>query len=187
MSGDARGVPFPRTVCACAECAAHCRRHPGFLGVGDVERIGAFLGESGPALAAYFRPLVIAKLFNLVDGFRQVTGLAPKAKRGGACVFLTRAGRCRIHAVSPVGCAYFDAHLSDGEGERRSLWFLDQWERAHGRAPIRLQVQPDGAHELCACGHCRCEHEIFGGRCTLTAQCCARFTWRGALPAGYHF
>jgi len=41
-------------------------------------------------------------------------------------------------------------------------------------------------HELCACGHCRCEH--LGGYQGCTRDACVRYTWPGSgadLPADH--
>ena len=38
---------------------------------------------------------------------------------GGQCKFL-QSGRCTIHAVSPYGCAFIDAHQSDADYAQRA-------------------------------------------------------------------
>jgi hypothetical protein len=38
--------------------------------------------------------------------------LVPAAQPGGHCKFLV-AGRCAVHAVSPFGCAFIDAHQAE--------------------------------------------------------------------------
>ena len=45
--------------------------------------------------------------------------LVPATRADGACGFLEH-GRCTIHAVSPYGCAFIDAHQSDAEYAARA-------------------------------------------------------------------
>lgn len=45
--------------------------------------------------------------------------LVPSPGANSFCRFL-KAGRCTIHAVSPFGCAYIDAHMPDLEFTRRA-------------------------------------------------------------------
>ena len=41
--------------------------------------------------------------------------LVPGSQPDGRCRFLDDASRCTIHAVSPYGCAFIDAHQPDEE------------------------------------------------------------------------
>jgi len=57
--------------------------------------------------------------------------LVPARRPDGACLFLTEAGHCAIHAVSPFGCAFFDSHMTHAEVNSRSkqglLAVLEAW------------------------------------------------------------
>lgn len=114
-------LEFARTTCACAECVQCCKEQPGALIPGDLERIAAHLGETPEEAARHFWSSPGALLMDSRSGrtFRQRT-ITPRAV-DGRCVFLDAYDRCRVHAVSPAGCAYFDTHLSRAEGERRSF------------------------------------------------------------------
>jgi hypothetical protein len=45
--------------------------------------------------------------------------LVPLRAPGGACHWLVD-GRCAVHAAAPYSCAFFDAHMTEEEIERRS-------------------------------------------------------------------
>lgn len=119
--------PFDRTVCSCAEDVEPCRRQPGYLIPGDLQRIVRYLGRVG-------RDDDVERLFWASPG-AVVTGggAGPRSIRtitpsmvDGRCVFLDPEDRCSIHHVAPFGCAYFDAHMSDDRAQRRSSWGLVQ-------------------------------------------------------------
>jgi hypothetical protein len=90
---------------------------PGVLAPPDVERIAAHVGYAD--VLAFAREHLSASdgvtLTSASDG-RRVTlrTLVPRSDESGRCAFLVD-GRCRIHAVSPYGCAFIDAHLNDAE------------------------------------------------------------------------
>lgn len=54
----------------------------------------------------------------------QLPTLVPATQANGHCKFL-KEGRCTIHAVSPYGCAFLDAHMSDRERNERSRPLYD--------------------------------------------------------------
>lgn len=112
---------FRRTECACRECVACCKRQPGPLAPGDLEKIAAYLGETPEEARRHFRasPGAIVKDSRSGQKF-QIGTITPKME-GGRCVFLDAQDRCRIHAVAPAGCAYFDTHMKAPEAHRRSL------------------------------------------------------------------
>lgn len=117
--------PFQRTVCACPAEVAYCKTRPAGLVPGDVERIAAFLKlPVDECLQLYFsasdRTTVLAG-----GQARTVWQLVPITQAHG-CVFLGADDRCKIHAVSPFGCAYFDSHMNAREGDRRSRWMIYQ-------------------------------------------------------------
>ena len=123
-----------RTVCACQQCVQPCRHMPGYLLPEDLEPITVALGMTNPLeMARYYLlaspgPLVV----NQQTGQRQrIPMLVPDRKDDGSCIVLQDNRLCRIHAVSPAGCAFFDMHMSSAEGQRRSLLFLREIARAH--------------------------------------------------------
>lgn len=120
--------PFPRSVCDCDECAAHCRRGSGFLAPGDAERIERYTRrpvQTFPAPAAIVGGTLDGTLFTLnVPGVMLSKRLV--GDRAGQCVYFTSDGRCAIHAVSPFGCAYYDAHISREESDQRTRWWIEQ-------------------------------------------------------------
>lgn len=126
---------FTRTECACAACASHCRVVPGYLVPADVERISRHLGYTNPLSCAIAYLLASPGATVMQQGrLRQLPTLVPRRQANGACVFLDENNRCRIHAVAPYGCAFFDSHQSDAEATRRSTRGL--------QAIARLWAQP---------------------------------------------
>jgi len=119
---------FKRTECACEECTLHCRVIPGYLVPSDIERISRHLGDTNLVRFALENLAASpgATVMNSADGriFRIPT-LVPQRTSDGVCKFL-REGRCAIHAVSPYGCALFDAHQSHAEANRRSARGLQE-------------------------------------------------------------
>ena len=81
----------------CVGCGACCR-WPGYvrLAAGEAERIASFLG-----LPVY----AFTERYSRVTGDRR--GLSLIEQADGACVFLTTAGTCAIHAVKPAQCVGF--------------------------------------------------------------------------------
>jgi Fe-S-cluster containining protein len=120
--------PFERTVCACPADVAHCKVRPGFLLTDDVARIGLALAERGEidrpqAIVQVLRASKGAKVWSVERGAFRIGTITPRMV-GGRCVFLDPEDRCRIHAIAPFGCRYFDGHMSREEGDRRSTWGL---------------------------------------------------------------
>jgi hypothetical protein len=62
----------------------------------------------------------------------RIPTLVPARRPDGACLFLTTAGECAIHAVAPFGCAFFDAHMATAEADQRSQLglraILEAWQ-----------------------------------------------------------
>jgi Fe-S-cluster containining protein len=114
------GSPFARTTCACAECVSCCKRQPGPLAPGDLERIADYLGVSPAGAEKHF----CASPGAIVGGggriFR-VGSITPKSDATGRCVFLGPDDRCKIHPVAPAGCALFDVHMTHAAANPRSL------------------------------------------------------------------
>jgi hypothetical protein len=104
-----RAFGFTRTVCACAICQAPCHHIPGSLDVDDLAR----LCPHGQNLFTWAEEHLRA----LVDkGFPT---LVPARGVNGHCHWLFE-GRCSVHAAAPYSCAFFDAHMSACEIDRRS-------------------------------------------------------------------
>ncbi|CAK9251227.1 unnamed protein product [Sphagnum jensenii] len=96
------------------------------LSPSDVDRIAEYLGYADTEQFAKDHLLASqgAKLarIDFITGkptiYRVVT-LVTKRKEDGSCHFL-KDGKCQIHPVSPFGCAMFDSHMDDAEGNKRS-------------------------------------------------------------------
>lgn len=107
---------FQRTACACRRCTISCEHVPGALAPGDVGAIAAHLGYTDVHAFARENLLASDGVPVVTDTGRVVTlrTLVPATQSNGRCKFLA-GGRCTIHAVSPFGCAFIDAHQSDRE------------------------------------------------------------------------
>jgi Fe-S-cluster containining protein len=115
---------FERSTCDCSKCTAACMAMPGYLVPGDVERIAEYVGadpDDEKFLAANFRAsegVLVAKHGQL---FRIPTIVPAQYDDNGRCVFLTRDGKCSVHAVSPFGCSRFSVcEPPSWEAEQRS-------------------------------------------------------------------
>lgn len=124
-------MEFTRTTCACAACVQCCKDQPGPLAPGDLERIAAHLGETPEQAKAHFWASPGAVVLDLRTGRQARIGSITPRRENGRCVFLDAHDRCRVHAVAPAGCAYFDTHMSAVEGQRR------------GAVIVTLQQAPD--------------------------------------------
>jgi len=82
---------------------------PGSLDVADLERLCP-AGEDVFAWAEQHLRAIVDKPFPT---------LVPVRLGGGACHWLFD-GKCAVHENAPYGCAFFDAHMSAQEVERRS-------------------------------------------------------------------
>lgn len=119
-----------RTECACAGCASHCHIVPGYLIPADLERLSRHLGYRNPLSCAADHLLASPGATVLQAGqLRQLPTLVPRRQENGACVFLDENSRCRIHAVAPFGCAFFDSHQPNEEAHRRSAKGLQEIAR----------------------------------------------------------
>jgi len=88
----------------------------------DIERISRALGYSNVVTFALENLAASpgATVMNAEGRVFQIPTLVPKRKPDGSCKFLDEHNRCTIHAVSPFGCAFFDAHQSTDEANRKS-------------------------------------------------------------------
>lgn len=139
---EASPYPFERTVCACRLCGISCEHMPGALALGDVERIAHQLGYDDVERFARECLQVSdgAKVIVEDGGTVSLPTLVPAAQENGQCRFLSD-GRCTIHAVSPFGCACIDAHLAEGEFQRRADWLY--------RALLEDQLRSGLYSQLC--------------------------------------
>lgn len=136
-------MTFGRTVCACADCAAHCTQQPGPLALGDLERIAAFLGLDVAAAAGFFWASPGALVGDRRTGRVFRVGTITPRLAEGRCVFFTDAGRCQIHAAAPFGCSHFDAHMSEPDAQARAVWLVQQQlTDAYQQTRATLEVRP---------------------------------------------
>lgn len=118
---------YERTSCSCARCASHCRRQPGMMGPGDVDALAAYTGRTVEDLSATALVATLGAVRLIKDDDMAVLAvptITPAQREDGACVFLTEDNLCSVHAVSPMGCRYFDAHLSEAESDERTFDIL---------------------------------------------------------------
>jgi hypothetical protein len=141
---------FLRTACACAECAAHCLHLPGYFIPADLDRVGHRLAPPED-LSTWARQHLLASPGALVRQgatVSRIPTLVPGRRADGACTFLTAENRCAIHAVAPFGCAFFDAHQSGAEADRRSRRglqaVLDAWTNGADYARVWLALDAAG-------------------------------------------
>ena len=127
-SAEAVRPPFERTVCSCHRCVDFCKTQPGILIPSDLPRISARLIalrliDTDRQIDRYLAPLADVAAREANGGAAvQIPRVSPARNERGHCVFLDGSNRCRIHEVSPFGCAYFDAHMDKAEIERRKSW-----------------------------------------------------------------
>lgn len=131
MATEREEFGFARTVCDCGECTINCHYIPGYLIPADLNRIAEHLVCSDSIEFALEYLLASPGATVLDRGqVRQIPTLVPARRSDGACIFLDEQNRCRVHEVSPFGCAFFDAHQSRDESNRRSGQGLFQVDRA---------------------------------------------------------
>lgn len=136
--------PFEPTSCACGADRRNCKRQPGHLLPGQLEKIAARLGlpvrEAG---WRFFRNSPGMLLLKAGEVFRLRT-ITP-AFRNGKCVFFKH-GRCRIHGVAPFGCRYFDVHMSGEEADRRARWGVEQIQIHRSDYDRQRDSLPEATH-----------------------------------------
>lgn len=135
--------PFSRTVCACADCASHCKRQPGPLAPGDFERIASKMQLPAEQAAAFFRASPGALVRDSQTGLpRRIGTIVPATTdAGGRCVFLDQNDQCLIHDVAPFGCAYFDHHMPARIAYPRTVWYLRAVDASPDYARIRSALK----------------------------------------------
>jgi len=116
--------PFEPTTCACKPDRKNCKRQPGHLLPGQIQKIADYLGKSLERTRKLFWNSPGMILEKGTERFR-VRTITPRFRKG-KCIFLDKRERCKIHPVAPFGCRYFDVHMDYEEGQRRSHWGLEQ-------------------------------------------------------------
>jgi predicted DsbA family dithiol-disulfide isomerase len=101
---------FARTRCGCTLCQSYCKHVPGRLDVQDLLR----LCPQGADVFAWAERHLEA----VTD--QAYPKLVPARRANGHCQWFQDGG-CMVHAVAPFGCAYFDAHMTPEEVQRRGL------------------------------------------------------------------
>ncbi len=119
---------FERTVCDCNQCRELCRACPGMLASGDAGLLSDHLDEPvEPYLSASPGAIVAARKGDGLIELRRIPTIVPSIK-DGACVFFS-SGECRVHPVSPFGCAFYDVHMPAAEADRRTFQLLSEIQR----------------------------------------------------------
>ena len=118
--------PFDPTTCACKADRNLCKRQPGHLLPGQLQKIADYLGKSLKRTKKLFWNSPGMILENPKDkSLTRIRTITPVFRKG-RCIFLDKRERCKIHPVAPFGCRYFDVHMDYEEGQKRSHWGLDQ-------------------------------------------------------------
>lgn len=113
---------IPRTECSCEACQVGCRSMPGFLALGDLEKIIDYFkpGDAGEFICSNFVASEGAKVGKWNDrgtmDMFEIKTITPAQWSNGECVFYS-AGKCGIHPVSPFGCACIDTHQDRAQAD----------------------------------------------------------------------
>ena len=107
MSREQHG--FQRTQCACELCTAPCRHMPGSLDIADLLRLCPAEQDVFAWAAEHLRAITDKPFPTLV----------PARHSNGHCHWLYE-GKCLVHENAPYSCAFFDAHMTEADIERRS-------------------------------------------------------------------
>jgi len=134
---------FARTECACPDCVACCRRQPGPLAPGDLERISEHLYGSAIMLSLHlFWASPGAVVMNTATRELAMVGTITPRLDGGRCVFLQADDRCAVHEVAPFGCAYLDMHMPEPVAQARVVWLYQTIMHDAGYQRLRAMLRP---------------------------------------------
>jgi Fe-S-cluster containining protein len=139
---------FNRTTCACKNCTACCRRQPGSLIPGDLERIARHLQIPQSEAEKYFWASPGSLVRDTSTGrVHRIGSITPRFRKG-RCVFLDENDRCSIHPVAPFGCSHFDTHMSPVTAHPRSVFLaqshLDaEYQALRDRLPYATHYKPN--------------------------------------------
>jgi len=143
---------FSRTVCDCDQCKSCCKRQPGHILPGQMEKIADYLKQSLDEVKKKFWASPGARVQDSKTGLQyQIGTITPRFdRRKKACVFLTDDGQCSIHVVAPFGCSHFDTHMTGTEGQRRAVWGMtqilesDEYTKLRQTLPFAESYKPQG-------------------------------------------
>lgn len=126
---------FQRTSCDCERCKAPCRVAPGFLGVGDLDRLQIELKIPSAQFDQWAREHLAAGDGRKVAHKGQVfvcPVIVPQQFEGvGHCAFF-QGDQCTVHAAKPIGCSHQNqCEPEAGEGAVRLalLEVAEEWLR----------------------------------------------------------
>lgn len=117
---------FGRTTASGPLEQINCKHIPGYLIPADLERMSKGMGFED--LKAWAMEHLLASPGATVGKIDEVTGrmstfsiptLVPARNAAGHCMHYEN-GLCKIHAIAPFGCAFFDTTQSHAEAQRRS-------------------------------------------------------------------
>jgi Fe-S-cluster containining protein len=139
---------FNRTTCACQQCTKCCKRQPGALAAGDLERIARHLQISPAEAEKYFWASPGALVRDTSTGRVHRIGSVTPQMRRGRCVFLDDNDRCSIHPVAPFGCSMFDTHMSPATAHPRSVFLAqthldEEYQALRRRLPYARSYKPN--------------------------------------------
>lgn len=114
------------------------------LGPGDAERIAEFLGVESNQVDHLLLASPGAKVFSAEKGVYRIGTIVPDRKPDGSCIFFGADERCEIHSVAPFGCAFFDDHMSQKKGDRRSKFILEAIDKDEEYKARRARIELRG-------------------------------------------
>lgn len=136
-------APFKPTECDCVIDQQNCKTQPGYLIPGELQRILAHLNATMSDAAKWFWNSPGMVLMKAGQMFR-VRTITPRFENG-KCIFFEN-GRCTIHSVAPYGCRYFDVHMGQQEGYKRSAWGATQVMTALADYSAERDTLPEATH-----------------------------------------
>ena len=140
--------PFTRTKCACPDCVAQCKHHPGYLIPGDIEMIARNLGKTVHEISDRFAASPGAVVADRETGKQyRIPTIIPAPDITGRCNFLDEHDRCSIHDFAPFGCAFFDSHEPKERAMTKSLWALRLIVIDDSYDAIRLTLEPTKSYK----------------------------------------
>lgn len=112
-----------RTKCSCRDCSRPCEFMPGMMIPEDLDRIYEATKTPGEHFFDWAERSVLASPGALVGStatgntFRIPTIVPARQPGTTRCIHLSDDGKCKIHEISPYGCAFADSHMSRAEGD----------------------------------------------------------------------
>ena len=121
-------MELKRTICDCMVCKKNCMVIPGYLVPGDIESIKKYF-KYNKITHDFCRDFLLASPGALVmkeNKIYRIPTLVPSRNMKGYCIFFSADEKCLIHKVSPFGCRYFDHSQTKQEGDKISIYGLNQ-------------------------------------------------------------